>query len=151
MTASDQSLAQGQDFAVERHDDVVVCRVWIRSEVSDIEAMRMVADKAATLSTLTSEFRTALLLDLRGTRGGRIRHKRLRGIFKTWHSLDRPVSILVDDDLQKMRTERLVVEMGVQQLRVFVADADALAWALLATHLNGPKTATTPYAEATAS
>ncbi len=147
IAAPSGSLAQGPDYAVERHDGVVVCRVWIRSELSDIEAMRMLADKAATLSSLTSEWRTALFLDLRGatTTGGRLPEKRLRGLIRTWHDLGRPVSILVDSDLVQMQAERMVASVGVRDLRVFAAHEDALAWARLAATLE-PADLSSPYA-----
>ena len=99
---------------------------------------------------MNSEWSTALLLDLRGARGGRLKEKRLRGIFRTWHSLDRTISLLIDDDeLVRMRTERLVAEIGDSNLRTFVDEEDALAWARIATQLKTP--VDDGYAAATAS
>jgi|GEM_PF-1985542 len=138
MAIQGAPFAQGPDFSVERHRDVVVCRVWLRPEISDADAMRMLADKAATLADLSNGdgCKTALILDLRAASSlaGAFPKRRLRGLLKEWNSIESIISIIVGDEVARLKAEEMCA--SITEIRVVTDLEDALAWAQLGHHLG---------------
>ena len=102
----------------------------------------MLVGKAAVLSSLHERdgLCTALVLDLRGKENlsGAFPIARLSGLARHWNALDRPVSVVVSDAVQKLQAERACA--GTETLVVTHMD-DAVAWARLSVQLNQPSTA----------
>ncbi len=99
--------------------------------------MKLLADKALTIADLSrgDECKTALILDLRAASSlaGAFPQRRLRGLLKEWKGVESAISIIVGDDVARIKAQEMCT--SVSELRVVTTLEDALAWSQLAHQL----------------